>query len=384
MDNEPQNSTEAELIKDLKSLPLNDVPHDLTDQVMARISSSRTPLLRSIWNYISRTQSISFRPIYAFSVILLVCGAFYIGRFSQPVPPQVATVPPVYSPVQPALMETPESAYMVGRGLLQADGSHEQALAFLKRASMLDPDNPEFAYWEGVGYWANGDQEQERQSYLRGIELNPKSIPLLINLGHNYLSNKRYQNALHTYQKVLAIAPEESVARYNTGLIYRVQGMIDEEIYSWQMFLQNNRTGTRAFRALQRLNAYNDFTFRAYTIGFRKIIVNHQTLLDDSLPEQIRLNELETIASMLKDHTYFGLEVVVFVENDLEAAKKRAIEIKHLIKNTGKDISDRVKLSWFDVPEFIQSQNGKMEGSLSESVLLFSQLPVNLNKETSI
>ncbi|MBT8347685.1 MAG: tetratricopeptide repeat protein [Desulfofustis sp.] len=382
MDN--QNITETELIERLKSLPLKDVPPDLTSRVMARISQPPTPLLHSIWNYISQTQTISFRPIYAFSVLLLICGAFLMGRFSQPVEQQIATIPPVSTELQPAMIEVPQSAYLVGRGLLQTDGSHEQALAFLKRASMLEPDNPEFAYWEGVGYWANGNLEQERQSYLRGLEINPDSLPLLINLGHNYLSSKNYQDALPIYQRALTIAPEEPDALYNTGLIYRVQGMIDEEINAWRMFLQNNRSGTKAFRALQRLNAYNDFSFRAYDIGLREVIVNQQTLLDDSLPEQFRLNEIESISSMLAENRYLDLEVVTFVENDLEAAQRRAFEIKRLIKNTGKDVSDRVKLSWFDIPERIESTNGESEGILSESILLFSHVPVNFNKETSI
>ena len=384
MDNKFQNITEAELIEKLKSLPLQHVPPELTTQVMTRISRSPQPLLRSIWNYLSQTQALSFRPVYALSLLLLVSGAFLIGRFSQPVPQQTATLPPFSSELLPAMIEVPQSAYLVGRGLLQTDGSHEQALAFLKRASVLEPENPEFAYWEGVGHWANGNQEQERQSYLRGLEINPDSLPLLINLGHNYLSNKRFKDALGTYEKVLSIAPEQSDALYNIGLIHRVRGMIDEEIYSWRMFLQNNRSGARAFRALQRLNSYNDYSCRAYGIGLREVIVNQQVLLDDSLPERVRLNELVEIASILEDNSDLDLEVVVFVENDLEAAHKRALEIKRLIKNTGKDVSDRVKLSWFDVPEHIQPHNGESDGKISESILLFSHIPVNFNKEASI
>ena len=384
MANKQKNIAEAELIEKLKSLPLQDVPFDLTNRVMDRISSLPTSVVQSIWNYISQTQTISFRPVYAFSLLLFICGAFFIGRVSQPVPQQSGAIPPVIRELQPAMIDTSQSAYLVGRGLLQADGSQGQALAFLKRASVLEPRNPEFAYWEGVGYWANGNQEQERQSYLRGLEINPDSLPLLINLGHNYLSTKRYQDALHTYHKVLVLAPEEPDALYNSGLIYRVQGMIDEEVYFWRMFLQNNRSGTKAFRALQRLNAYNDFSFRAYRIGLKEVIVHQQALLDDSLPEQIKLNEIETIASMLEDNSYLDLEVVAFVENDHEAAQRRAIEIKNLIKNTGKNVSNRVKLSWFDTPELIQSENGKIVSELSESILLFSQVDTNFNKETSI
>ena len=384
MDNQPQNISEAELIDQLKNLPLEDAPSDLVSQVMAGIPRSRKSLLRSFWNYLSRTQTVSFRPVYALSLLLFVTGAFLLGRVSQPVPPQTAATPQDSSVLQPEMIELSQSAYRIGRELLQAEHGHTQALAFLKRASMLEPENPEFAYWEGVGHWMNGDQEQERLSYHRGLEIEPDSIPLLINLGHNYLSSKNYQDALRMYQKVLAIAPEESEALYNIGLIYRVQGMIDEEINIWRMFLQNNRSGTKAFRALQRLHAYNDYSFRAYGIGVKEVIVNQQTLLNDSLPEQIRLDEIEYITSMLADNSHLGLEVVTFVENDLAAARKRALKIKHLIESSGKNVADRVKLSWFDEPERIESDNGRIESELAESILLFSQVPVNFIKETSI
>lgn len=384
MDNKQQNISEAELIAKLKNLPLQEAPPDLASRVMAHIPGSRKSLLGSIWHYLSHTQTVSFRPVYALSILLLVSGAFFLGKLSQPVPPQTAATPQNTSVLQPAMIELSESAYRIGRELLQANGRQAEALAFLKRASMLEPENPEFAYWEGVGHWMNGDQDQERLSYHRGLEIEPDSIPLLINLGHNYLSSKNYQDALQAYQKALAIAPEEPDALYNTGLIYRVQGMIDDEIFAWRMFLQNNRSGPKAFRALQRLNAYNDFSFRAYGIGLREVIVNQHALLNDSLPEQIRLNEIETIASILEENSYLDLEVVTFVENDIEAAQRRAFEIKRLIESTGKNVADRVKLSWFGVPERIESDNGETEGFLSDSILLFGQAKVNFIKETSI
>ena len=142
---------------------------------------------------------------------------------------------------------------MVGRGLLQADNSEEQALAFLQRASLLEPQNPEFAYWEGVGHWANGNQEEERTSYLRGLGADPQSVPLLINLGHNYLSDKNYNEALDAYRAVLALSPGEPVALYNSGLIYRALNQVPEEMNSWRItscrlvifFLSNGLTNMR-------------------------------------------------------------------------------------------------------------------------------------------
>ncbi len=250
MDTNPLKSREQELIEQLQNLPLKEVPTDLTDRVMARISSPKPSLISAIWNFVSQSQTISFRPIYAFGVALLICGSFFLGQITHQNPVQVATNTYSESQIQPETLENPESAYMVGRGLLQADNSEAQALAFLRRAALLDPQNPEFAYWEGVGHWANGDKEGERRSYLRGLGTDPRSVPLLINLGHNYLSDKNYHEALDAYQAALALSPDEPVALYNSGLIYRALNRVPEEISSWRSFLQDNRLGAQAFRAV--------------------------------------------------------------------------------------------------------------------------------------
>lgn len=385
MDNEPHNCTEAALIDRLKSLPLQDAPPDLTGRVLARITASRQPFLQSIWNYIGQTQTISLRPLYAFSILLLICGAFFLGRFSQPPAQQTGAIPQTAAELLPSMIETPRSAYLVGRGLLQTDDSREQALAFLKRASMLDPGNPEFAYWEGVGHWANGNDELERQSYLRGLDANPTHIPLLINLGHSYLGENKYHEALDAYRNVLASRPDEPAALYNSGLIFRSLGMKREEISSWQQFLQHHRQGTKAIRALKRLNGYGDHTFRSYRIGAQPIIVNQQRLLDDSASTDLQIAELIEIAAALDQDQSLSLEIVVFIENDREAARERAMNTKKLISAlTDTDVQYRLGLSWFDEPEIVRSADSHEWVILSEGLLMFTHRAMQTDKETSI
>lgn len=385
MDEINRNSDQQEVIERLRNLSLEPVPDDLTDKIMARIPVQKPSLLSTLWAFISQPQSISFRPAYAFGIALLVCCAFILGRNTRQVPVQVATVPVSAPQLQPEMLENPESAYLVGRGLLRAQNSEDQALAFLQRASVLQPENPEFAYWEGVGHWANGNSDEERRSYLRGLTLDPKNVPLLINLGHNYLGEKKYDDALNAYQTVLANYPDEPVVLYNTGLIYRAQGRTSEEISSWQSFLQDNRQGAKSFRAVHRLNSYGDYEFRVYGVGGRKVIINQHILLDDSQPFDLQVNELAEIAAILDDDEKLELEIVVFIENDREAARKRAFEIKKIINSlTTTDIKSRVRMSWFDVPEAIKRDDADPGVNLSEGLLLFSQLFQEKEKEVSI
>jgi tetratricopeptide (TPR) repeat protein len=385
METDHPETKEQELIEQVRKLPLRQAPADLSDRVMARIASKRPNLVSTVWNFISLPRTTSFRPIYAFSIALLIGGSFLLGRFLQPDPVQIAVSPDLAAPLQPEKLKDPQSAYLVGRGLLQADNSETLALAFLRRAALLDPRNPEFAYWEGVGHWANGDKEGERRSYMRGLGEDPESLPLLINLGHSYLSDRKYREALDAYQAALDLAPDDPVARYNSGLIYRAQNRVAEEIGAWRAFLQDNRIGAKPFRAVKRLHDYRDFSFRIYRVGPRKLIINQRALLDESLPDEIRKKELAPLVSILEQDEQLRLEVVVFIQHDREAARQRAFAIKKMIKEMGgADLGKRIGMSWFDTPETIMVEDGAGAVELPEGLLMFGRPKIKQEKEVSI
>ena len=385
METNPLKSSEQDLIEQLQNLPLKEVPADLTDRVMARVAPPKPSMIGAVWNFISQSQTISFRPIYAMGFALLILGSFFLGQISQQNPGQVATSNELESRIKPEILENPESAYMVGRGLLQADNNEAQALAFLQRAALLEPQNPEFAYWEGVGHWANGETELERRSYVRGLSVDPDNIELLINLGHSYLGDRQYDEALEVYNTVLRLFPGELSATYNSGLIYRAKKMVPEEIGAWKRYLINNRIGTRAFRAVERLNGYGDYSFRTYQIGYRKIIIYHQALLEGALSDEQRRQEFMAITSILKNNQNLTLEVVIFVENDPEAARDKAFDIKRIIVDTGgQELSNQVKVSWFGEPEELVNSDGAVEPELSDGIMLFSRLRADKQEEQKI
>jgi tetratricopeptide (TPR) repeat protein len=209
-------------------------------------------------------------------------------------------------------------------------------------------------------------------------------VPLLINLGHNYLNKQQYEQALKTYQAVLTLSPYESVPLYNIGLINRKLGQVEDEIAAWKNYLQVKRTGKWAFRAVDRLNAYGDFSYRPYRIGVRKIIVSPNILLDGSLSQAEQTNELAPIITMLENNQQLRLDIVVFIENDLEMARQIAIDLKRLIISSSEiNIKNRIKLSWFKEPESITLRDD-VSVELAEGLLMFSShLPAH-GKEVSI
>jgi hypothetical protein len=87
---------------------------------------------------------------------------------------------------------------------------------------------------------------------------------------------------------------------------------------------------------------------------------------------------------MLENNQQLRLDIVVFIENDLEMARQIAIDLKRLIiSSSKKNIKNRIKLSWFNEPEFITLRDD-VRVELAEGLLMFSShLPAN-EKEVSI
>jgi TolB-like protein/class 3 adenylate cyclase/tetratricopeptide (TPR) repeat protein len=86
---------------------------------------------------------------------------------------------------------------------------HEQAIAELKKAISLDPNNADWlAGLGGVLLWA--DRPEEAIKVIRqAMHLNPKYPPLYLwNLGHAYLLTKKYEEAIEILKESLTRNPD--------------------------------------------------------------------------------------------------------------------------------------------------------------------------------
>ncbi|WP_163337363.1 tetratricopeptide repeat protein [Desulfopila sp. IMCC35008] len=389
MDVERNTGENRELIDSLKRLDLEDVPDGLTQDIMDRIDSgSGRGIMAWLREFFvkSRPVAFSFRPVYVCAVLILVCASFLAGRVSVEPQREVALAPTpqtsrVLSPTphQTSPLAIPEDvegsyqAYLMGRALLESE-KNVQAMRMFRKASILEPDNPEYAYWEGVGYWRLGYPEKERLSYLRGLESDPRSVPLLINLAHNYLSQQEYEKALEAYSAVLTVSPDEPAALYNIGLIARQLGRIDDETAAWKAYLDVIRVGKFAYRAVERLNAYGDYSYRLYQVGVRKVILAANVLAGEVFTEADVRRELAPLATILDSDRRIQLDVVVFKANDSVYAYNRAQDLKKiLVDMAASGGAERIKLSWFDEPEVVEREN-MQPVELNESLLIFSSV----------
>lgn len=371
------------LIARLKSLPEQDPPPELRDLIMAQLENKRPGFFAGLNKLLVQPRTISLRPGFALAGLAVMAAAFFLGRHSVTLPQQPETAlspPPPQAFTAPMQVQTARSAYQIGRALLD-DGNPKQAIPMLHQAATLSPETPEYAYWEGLAYWQNGDREKEFESYSRGLASSPRSIPLLTNLAHNYVDRKQYDLALQTYNAILQLSPEETTALYNMGLIARKLARTDEEIDSWKRYLAVVRTGDEAFRAVTRLNQYGDFSHRLYRVGIRRIILSQDILLHDDTSREEKLQELAPLLTFLTTNREMRLEIAVFAADDAPSARRKAMTLKNiLVETVGHEIGRRIGVSWFDTPEEIDLDN-RQSITLREGLLLFTRSLPSTNNE---
>jgi len=267
--------------------------------------------------------------------------------------------------------DNPVLHFYLGRSLLALDQSKE-ALSHLKTAAELQPAEPDYRFWLGVGYWAVMEFEEERQSYLKTLELNPDHIQARLYLGHNYLDRNEWQLALDQYDRVLAIDPGSPEALYNRALALREMGRARDERAAWRVYLERYPTGRRAFRAVEHLNRYGDFSFRPVVLGVRKYVL--PTLgfypFSDTLTPADR-SALERLGEALTWQPDLAVHVVAHVDGDHRLASLRAKAVRRYIIRTFPEIAgDRLRLSWFGGAEEITIEDNLF--FLDESIRFIS------------
>lgn len=90
---------------------------------------------------------------------------------------------------------------------------YDRARAELELARRTLPNDSKVYSWSAVIDRRQGHWDQALKNYERAIELDPRNIEWLINVGSTYERLRRYPEAAQLYQRALAIAPQDAVAR---------------------------------------------------------------------------------------------------------------------------------------------------------------------------
>ncbi len=371
-----------ELKELLRKLPEEKEPPYLTHRIMKQIGAQPPSLAKRIIRFFMNPVTFTFHPVRLAGGLAALGLAFWMGLSLNP---QDIALQPNSKSTQNLSAQTgldTEKIFLQGRHLL-VSGEREQALIHLQEAGKLVPENPEYAYYEGLAYQATNNLKLERASYQRGLEHATDSLPLLLNLGHNLLESRELDAALAQYEAVLALNPQEPAALYNKGLIYREKGQHNEELEAWRQYLVHHRSGKWAWRAVSHLNDLGDFRFRSYQLGNRKIVLSHQALLGEDTPLLNREREIRILALLLLENPGLDLHIVTFEEKNRPGAKSQARELRNLLLAImGKQEESRIRLSWFGEAETFTAKTNTYK--LPKGILIFGSKKTEKKEEKRI
>ena len=261
--------------------------------------------------------------------------------------------------------------YYLGRFLL-ADGHYQEAVKYFKSATKLGMKNADYNFWLGVAYGVSKQPHLERKSYQTALSIKKKHIQALTYLGHNQLESGEYQAALKSYEKVLKLRPANPSALYNRGLIMKKFDRTPEEKKAWKEYLASYPSGSMARRAVNHLNVLGDFEYRNYIIGSRTVTL--EMIQFEPFTAKVWKGSrpsLDLLGSILTNAKKITLQIVAYQKNNKPLAESRAKSIKkYLLKHFSKIRPNRIRVSWFDVPEKITVN--KKTFKLEESINFFA------------
>ncbi|MBI3479314.1 MAG: tetratricopeptide repeat protein [Nitrosomonadales bacterium] len=114
----------------------------------------------------------------------------------------------------------------------------KDALAALKKAAKLLPNDAEAHYNLGVTQKSLGQLDAAVASYRRAIELKPDSADAYNNLGHALQDLGQFDGAQVAYRRALELNPNYVGAHYNLGNVLRDIGRLDDAIASCRRALE--------------------------------------------------------------------------------------------------------------------------------------------------
>jgi len=250
--------------------------------------------------------------------------------------------------------DSPLAHYYLGR-FLMAQHKSAEALPQFQRAVALAPDNADYHFWLGVTFGELGDGKSEQAQYEQALLFDKHHAQAHLYLGHILLKNGNLQEAIKSYDAVLKEMPTNGAALYNRALILDMERKQVEARKAWLEYLKWFPAGKFARQATEHLNALGDFSYENQYIGRRTVtlaeikFVRSGKEVDASAKPSLSL--LGTIAANLGKGY---VQVVVYVDKNQELAKERALKVKKTLNELVPELNpERIRVSWFDVPEKI-------------------------------
>ncbi|HEY71936.1 MAG: hypothetical protein B6I35_05605 [Anaerolineaceae bacterium 4572_32.2] len=161
-------------------------------------------------------------------VLLAGCG----GGGGQDEPPAPTSVPPTSAP---AATPIPSAKDHMDQGMEYIEqGQYEKAIAELKKAIELEPDNSDAHRNLGTVYGELNQWEEAAAAYEQAIELDPDFGEAYGDLVGAYFYLERIPEAIEAGEKAIELAPDYATAHNNLGAVYANQGDLAAAIAEWE------------------------------------------------------------------------------------------------------------------------------------------------------
>ena len=228
--------------------------------------------------------------------------------------------------------KNPEAQYYLGRFYLALERP-EEALPHLKRAVQGDLAKTDYHFWLGVAYWAIRDFDLERKSYFQALAIDPKHVPARLYLAHTFLDSGEWQQALDNYDLLLRREPYNPEALYNRALALTELDRPKEETKAWKQYLGYYPEGKWALRAVDHLNELGDFSYRNFTIGYRRVTLEHISFSPNSAKLLSKGKpSLQVLGTILSINDQVWLEIVCYKNGDSSLAAARATAVRDYLE----------------------------------------------------
>ena len=119
-----------------------------------------------------------------------------------------------------------------------------------KRISAKQEKEAEAYYYKGLSFMRKGQPYDALANIKKAIELNPDDPRFYDAAGLLYFATGRFDKAEEAYKKALELDPKYSDARHNLGVLYNRLGRYDEAIEQFKIALADDTYRNRA-------NTYN-------------------------------------------------------------------------------------------------------------------------------
>lgn len=124
----------------------------------------------------------------------------------------------------------------------------------LKAAIKKNPKDIPSLVQLGDIYYDAGDYKNAITYYEKSLKLDPKNYDVLTNLGSSYFKLNNLDKTLQVFQKVNQERPDQAMAWFNLGVVYKAKGDTPNMRFAWERYLALEPTGEQADMVRQELS----------------------------------------------------------------------------------------------------------------------------------